>query len=152
MEKRYPPESVHLPISIDLWDMLAHASLKFDPFLEPWEVGNIAIRDWLSRESPDVFANKNHGGYQWKKLFLPNGTVLRTTFADKHHHCRVESGKIVHDGKATSPSKFANAAGGVRRNAWQAIWVLFPDASTWQQAADFRANRTKRPSRKVAAA
>jgi hypothetical protein len=48
-------------------------------------------------------------GYQWKHLFLPNGTLLRTIFNDR---------------KIISPSGFANAVGGVQRNAWKAIPAL----------------------------
>jgi len=55
-------------------------------------------------------------GYQWKKLFLPDGTVLRTIYKGKNYHCIVENDGLRYDGKETSPNQFVNPFGGVRRN------------------------------------
>lgn len=89
----------------------------------------------------------SHAGIQWKKLFLPNGTVLRTVFRGKNHHCRVEEDRLLHEGKPTSPNGFANLVGGIRRNAWKVIWILFPQAQNWQLADDLRPERVARPVR-----
>ncbi|UUZ50448.1 hypothetical protein LP420_11615 [Massilia sp. B-10] len=79
--------------------------------------------------------------YQWKSLFLPHGTVLRTVFKGKSHHCRVEVDQILYQGEARSPSGFVNAVGGVRRNAWKSVWLLFPDSKHWQLADTLRARK-----------
>jgi hypothetical protein len=85
-------------------------------------------------------------GYQWKSLFLPNGTLLRTVFNGKNFHCLVEDDRIHFNGQSVSPSGFANAVGGMRRNAWKVIWVLFPNTSEWKLAGTLRAGRnTQRP-------
>jgi hypothetical protein len=86
-------------------------------------------------------------GYQWKRLFLPNGTLLRTVFNGKNTHCLVEGDQILYDGKAISPSGFVNAAGGIRRNAWKSTWIIFPDSKHWTLADTLRPARPKRARR-----
>jgi hypothetical protein len=127
-----------LPISLELHQQLLHASIRSGFEKEAWEIGAAAIRERMVRNDPDSFAMPATSGYQWKHLFLPNGTLLRTVFNGKNFHCLVEGDHILHDGKTTSPSGFANAAGGVRRNAWNVIWVLLPDSSDWKLAATLR--------------
>ncbi|MBC7683831.1 MAG: hypothetical protein H7176_01220 [Bdellovibrionales bacterium] len=46
--------------------------------------------------------------------------------------------KVLYNGQSHSPSKFVNALGGVRRNAWPCIWVLFPDTKEWKLADTLR--------------
>jgi hypothetical protein len=77
-------------------------------------------------------------GYQWKTVFLPHGTLLRTVFHGKNFHARVEGDRLLFDGAATSPSRFVNAIGGVRRNAWKVLWILLPSATEWKRADSFR--------------
>jgi hypothetical protein len=127
-----------LPIPLELYQQLltVSASNRFEK--EAWEIGASAIRDWMIRNSPESFAMPVTSGYQWKHLFLPNGTLLRTIFNGKNFHCLIEDDHIRYNGQITSPSGFVNAVGGVRRSAWKAIWILFPDSSTWKQAGALR--------------
>ncbi|MYM98823.1 hypothetical protein [Duganella vulcania] len=73
-------------------------------------------------------------GYQWKQLFLPNGTELRTTFGGKSTYAQVQDEVILSSGNPTTPSRLANASGCGTRNAWHNIWVRFPGESTWKLA------------------
>lgn len=138
MARQHPNPNVSLPISLELHQQLMHASVQCGFEKETWEIGAAAIREWLVRHDPNSFAMPATSGYQWKHLFLPSGTLLRTIFNGKNFHCVVEDDHILHDGKMTSPSGFANAVGGVRRNAWNVIWILFPSRSEWQLAATLR--------------
>lgn len=106
-----------------------------------WEIAAEAIDEWLRKHSPDSCGEPEFAGYQWKGLFLPHETVLRTAFGGKHHHCHVEGERIVYQGQSLSPSGFVGAVGGVRRNAWKSIWVLLPDAKHWQLADHMRVRR-----------
>jgi len=114
--------------------------------METWEIGAAAIRDWMARNDPETFGMPTTSGYQWKQLFLPNGTVLRTVFDGKNYHCVVEDDHIRYNGEVTSPSGFANAVGGVRRNAWKSIWILFPNSSVWKLAGTLRTKKNPRKS------
>jgi hypothetical protein len=138
MQREHPSPAMTLPISLEVYQQLLCASVKTGCRQEIWEIGAAAIREWMVRNDPDSFAMPSLSGYQWKQLFLPNGTLLRTIFNGKNFHCRVEGDEIVYDGKNLSPSGFVNAVGGVRRNAWKVIWVLFPNSSTWRSAESLR--------------
>src|SRR4051812_48331046 len=132
MKTRPPATSMTLPISHEIYQQLVTASCEGGFEKEDWEIAAIAIREWMTRNSPDSFNMPPTSGYQWKHLFLPNGTLLRTVFNGKNHHCLVEHDHIRYNGRATSPSGFVNSVGGVNRNAWQVIWILFPNAPTWK--------------------
>jgi hypothetical protein len=136
-----------LPISLELHQQLAAASLRSGYEKEIWEIGAIAIREWLVRNEPDTFAMPATSGYQWKQLFLPTGTLLRTVFDGENFHALVDGNRILFNGEATSPSRFANAVGGVRRNAWKVIWILFPDNLAWKQAGRLRPKTKPRSAR-----
>jgi hypothetical protein len=77
-------------------------------------------------------------GYQWKRLFLPEGTRLRATYRGVALYAQVEGESIMHDGVAVSPSQLANASGCGSRNAWRVIWVQLPGETDWTPAARFR--------------
>lgn len=108
---------------------------------QDWEVVEQAIDEWMRKHAPGQAGEPEFAGYQWKSLFLPHGTVLRTVFKGKSHHCRVDVDQILYQGEACSPSGFVNAVGGVRRNAWKSVWLLFPDSKHWQLADTLRARK-----------
>ena len=100
-----------------------------------------AIAHWLALQSqqPALYAGRRAvNGYQWKNLFLPSGTLLRTLYQGKSYHAAVDGDDILYEGRKVSPSEFVNALGGAARNAWQRIWVLFPNEAKWLLAADLR--------------
>lgn len=77
-------------------------------------------------------------GFQWKTLFLPEGTVLRTSLGDKVEFAKVIGDRIISDDGATlTPSMFANrhAKG---RNAWRFVWLRFPGDDCWVRADECR--------------
>jgi hypothetical protein len=150
MEKQHPSPAMGLPISMEIYQQLVTASVSSGFEKETWEIGAAAIREWMVRNNPDSFAMPATAGYQWKSLFLPNGTLLRTIFNGKNFHCVVEGDHILYNEQSVSPSGFANAVGGVRRNAWKVIWILFPNSSVWKLAGTLRVKKNAqrlRPSK-----
>lgn len=143
---RQPPTEMSVPITLESYQRLVGASIRGGFKLEYWEIAAIAIQEWLVRHSPDVFPTTVAAGYQWKHVFLPNGTLLRTVFNGKNYHCLVEGDSLRFNGEPTSPSRFANAVGGTRRNAWRVIWVLFPNTTVWKLADRLRPKRARRES------
>lgn len=65
-------------------------------------------------------------GYQWKTVFLPEGTVLRSWSYGDHNYARVEGDQIIHEGKAVSPNQFAQSFARATRNAWTDLYVRRP--------------------------
>lgn len=80
-------------------------------------------------------------GYQWKQLFLPEGTRLRASFDRKNYFATVEGNEIKFGEHVVSPSCFANLHGSGNRNAWKAIWLGFPGSQEWLLADVCRAAR-----------
>jgi hypothetical protein len=110
----------HIPIPLHVFqDLCAHRE-KTGFRYEIFEMAGAAIQYWLAaqpsgtNESPKAVASN---GYQWKDLFLPSGTLLRTVYKGRNFHAKVEGDHIMFDGKSVSPSEFANAVGGEGRNA-----------------------------------
>ena len=65
-------------------------------------------------------------GYQWKSVFLPEGTVLRSWSYGDHNYARVEGDQIIHDGKPVSPNEFAQSFARTTRNAWTDLYIRRP--------------------------
>lgn len=144
MQREHPEPAMALPISLEIYQQLVSASVKSGFDQEIWEIGAAAIREWISRHDPDAFGMPCLSGYQWKNVFLPDGTLLRTIFKGKNFHCRVDGDALIYNGDKVSPCGFVNAVGGVRRNAWTSIWILFPNSSVWRLAESLRAPKKLR--------
>ncbi|SFV17710.1 hypothetical protein [Pseudoduganella namucuonensis] len=86
-------------------------------------------------------AAPSKAGYQWKQVFLPEGTVLRASFGRKPSFAVVEDSEIKYGERVMSPSGFANLEGSGNRNAWKAIWLRFPGSEEWLRADVCRAAR-----------
>ncbi|MBB3119096.1 hypothetical protein [Pseudoduganella violacea] len=113
---------------------------------------NEAVSAWLAAQSAPtpcgkadagstntgVNAAAPHRGYQWKQLFLPEGTLLRTAFRGHTRYATVDGEHIVYAGRTLTPSAFANLHGCGQRNAWHAIWLRLPGAADWSLAQDCR--------------
>ncbi|UGQ47088.1 hypothetical protein [Massilia endophytica] len=80
-------------------------------------------------------------GYQWKELFLPEGTRLRASFGGQPYFAAVEGIEIKYGEQAISPSRFANLQGCGNRNAWKAIWLRLPGRDEWLLADVYRSAR-----------
>ncbi len=150
MRRQHPNRKMDIPVSSEIWHQLLKASIDTGYAKEDWEIAAEAIDEWVRRHKPDQISMPLVHGYQWKSVFLPDGTLLRTVFGGKNYHCLVEGDRILHDGKAVSPSGFVNAVGGIRRNAWKCTWILFPDAKDWKLADTLRGRERPRHARKPA--
>ncbi|HEU4776078.1 MAG TPA: hypothetical protein VFS95_04580 [Telluria sp.] len=143
MQKQHPTAGDFIEISLKQLIAVRYAAMLRDK--ANWEIVEEAIDHWLRKQEPSAVGEPEFAGYQWKNLFLPHGTVLRTAYNGKNVHCHVENDRITYEGKAVSPSGFVSAVGGIRRNAWKSIWLLLPDAKHWQLADHMRVRRRRPP-------
>ncbi|QBE64447.1 hypothetical protein [Pseudoduganella lutea] len=99
------------------------------------------VKRWLRTENERLALRKNGPalrGFQWKNLFLPDGTHLRTRHGDTVEFAKVCGDRIVSDdGAVLTPSQFVNRhlKG---RNAWRFVWLRFPGNEHWLRAGDCR--------------
>lgn len=106
------------------------------------------VHRWLTAETAKIALRKNgHAmrGFQWKDVFLPDGTGLRTCHLGTVEFAKVVGDRILaEDGTSLTPSQFANrhATG---RNAWLLVWLRFPGDEFWIRAGNYRARMDARP-------
>jgi hypothetical protein len=109
---------------------------------------SLAIRAWLADNAgpidiepaptahADVVADAR--GYQWKTLFLPEGTDLRMSCGGEVHHARVTGDAIVYHGRRVSPRQLTLAIAGDGRNAWRDLSLRLPGEKRFQPACLLR--------------
>lgn len=108
--------------------------------LKPKEVAEQAINQWIATAKGQypALAVSPSRGYQWKTLFLPEGSELRMRYGDQSYHARVEGDAIVYQGQRVSPRQMAIAVAGDGHNAWRELWILLPGETKWKPASLLR--------------
>jgi hypothetical protein len=104
------------------------------------EALNTALDFWLDANNglPAGADPAGVRGYQWKSLFLPEGTILRSWSYGEHNYARVEGDKIIHDGESVSPNQFARSFARTARNAWFDLSVRRPGDRQFKMACVLR--------------
>jgi hypothetical protein len=103
------------------------------------EAMRAAVKCWIAEHNDDVRLAPPHlGGYQWKELFLPNGTEVRANYDTQPHYAIVDHDLLCYQGQPMSPRQFTLAVAGEGRNAWRDLWVRLPGERQWRRAADLR--------------
>jgi hypothetical protein len=111
------------------------------------------LQDWLaqtSRDDPET-AHEAARGYQWKSLFLPDGTLLRFMVDGQYVEASVVGNEIRYQGWAYSPRQLIYHITGTVRNAWRTLWIRSPGDFRWHLADTRRRilRRTPRPDARV---
>jgi hypothetical protein len=107
-----------------------------------------AVQAWLqqiARADPQA-AQAAARGYQWKSLFLPEGTCVRFDYRRQTHHAEVRGDRIVYQGEAYSPRQLLLHLTGTVRNAWRELWLRSPGDFRWH-LADTRRHILRRTPR-----
>ncbi|NYE64121.1 hypothetical protein FHW58_005356 [Duganella sp. 1224] len=108
---------------------------------------NSAIELWL-REQTRLAKGcdpANIRGYQWKSLFLPEGTELRSWSYGDHNYARVVGDDILHKGRPTTPNQFAQSFARTTRNAWTDLSIKRPEDQHFKKACLLRAEIKRQP-------
>lgn len=77
-------------------------------------------------------------GYQWKELFLPDGTDVRMHCDGEVHQARVSGDCIIYQGRRVSPRQFTLVVAGDGRNAWRDLSLRLPGEKRFQRASLLR--------------
>lgn len=93
-----------------------------------------AVELWMAKQHE---ANGSYG-YQWKTVFLPEGTVLRSWSYGEHHYAKVKGDQIIFQGGAVSPNQLAQHFGRSTRNAWNDLFIRRPGDKVFRQACVLR--------------
>ncbi|MYM85106.1 hypothetical protein GTP44_24570 [Duganella sp. FT50W] len=112
--------------------------------LSPGEALIKAVQAWIAKGRADAIPAR---GYQWKQLFLPEGTRVRLRVITTWHVATIVGDALIYEGQAVSPHQMAKQAVGDGRNAWREIWVLLPGHRNWTNAALMRAQLLKQAAK-----
>lgn len=104
------------------------------------EAINSAINLWLREQAqlPTGCDPASMRGYQWKSLFLPEGTEIRSWSYGEHNYARVVGDEIIHQGKSVTPNEFAQSFARSMRNAWKDLSIRRPEDKQFKMAHRLR--------------
>jgi hypothetical protein len=103
-------QAIYIPtinfLNLELFLMDSRPGVKLDAFVTD------LVKRWLAIETQRLALRRNGRamrGFQWKNVFLPDGTALKTRYCDTVEFAKVVGGHILsEDGGALTPSLFAN--------------------------------------------
>lgn len=107
---------------------------------DPSAIVLTAVEFWLAHQQKQPSGEPPAGmhGYQWKSLFLPDGTMLRLTSYGEYHYACVEGDCIMHEGRALSPNQFTALHANSVRNAWNDLYIRRPGDKFYKVARQLR--------------
>ncbi|MES2299313.1 MAG: hypothetical protein V4582_19895 [Pseudomonadota bacterium] len=97
----------------------------------PEQVVESAVKAWIANATAAPPAVR---GYQWKSLFLPEGTRIRMCYKLKWAYADVVGDQLIYQGRPMSPAQFTNGVAGCVRNAWRELWLRCPGEPRWHLA------------------
>ena len=124
-----------------LYTELAYQLRRRNDLRSVQEITRIALKEWIARNCGQTTGR----GYQWKGLFLPNGTSLRIRHAGLSYFAGIEGDLMIYEGKATSPNAWAAEICDGVRNAWRDIWIRRHYTDLWTRAAAWRTTAAQHP-------
>lgn len=128
--------SVQLPHPV-LLQLIAHLEKHGGP-QDVSAVMLAAVELWLCEQHCPHPGRSSLHGYQWKSLFLPEGSRLRSWSYGEHNYAEVVGDQIIHNGRAVSPNQFARSFARSNRNAWSDLSVRRPGDKKWTVASRLR--------------
>lgn len=105
--------------------------------LTPAEIADQAVLGWLESRCHEAehVPRPILRGYQWKCLFLPEGTQLRVWCRHEHGYAEVIGDELIYNDRSVSPNQFVAACADTVRNAWVEINMLMPGETKWKLAS-----------------
>ena len=131
---------ISVPVPTQLFLELAEFIRSKGDARDPVAAVGDAIDYWMQNAEwkPELLRQSVTRGYQWKSLFLPDGTELRMQYKGEYHYAKVEGDQLVYEGKPTTPGRLANTIADSSRNAWRDLWLKRPNDLEWRLADDLR--------------
>jgi hypothetical protein len=133
---------ISIPVSTVLFLELAEFLRSKDDPRDPVDVVATAIDYWMANADwkPELLVESDTRGYQWKNVFLSDGTQIRMQYQGSYSYAKVEGDELIYQGKPISPGSLAKTiAGGYNRNAWRDLWIKRPEDKEWILADELRA-------------
>lgn len=146
--------TMHLQVDTDtLLRLISHLKIRGGA-QDVSEAINSAIELWLREQSALSKGSDPASvrGYQWKSLFLPEGTEIRSWSYGEHNYARVVGDEIIHKGKSVTPNQFAQSFARSMRNAWMDLNIRRPGDKQFKMAHRLRLELAQQAKQSQAAA
>lgn len=127
-------ETIPVEVPAKVYLDLAYLLRKNGDLRSPDQVVALAVRHWLGTRA----GKGGCLGYQWKSLYLPDGTHLRMRYRGTWHYAAIEGDRLVYAGEPVSPRDWGLMVTGTVRNAWRDIWIRRSINDAWTRAAAWR--------------
>jgi len=138
-----------LPASFETYQGLGNFMFAHGLKQEMYELVDEIVTGWMAQFEAAESKGKPRtiDGYQWKDVFLPDGTTLRNVYRRTSYLAHIDGRELHFKGRSVSPAQFVNEVGGSYRNAWKTVWIRFPNENEWKLAMTLR-NKTAQIKRK----
>lgn len=120
---------------------LAYALQRSGDIRQPEEIVAFAVKQWMAER----LGKPGGRGYQWKDLFLPDGTDLRLRYKGVDYHAKVDGDRLMYAGSAVSPREWCMTITGCPRNAWRDVWIRRSVNEYWTRASAWRKDDAVKP-------
>lgn len=128
-------EAIPVGVPTNVYLDLAFQLRKSGDLRSPDQVVALAIKSWLASRVGKLSGQ----GYQWKELFLPDGTDLRMRYRGVWHYASVEGDRLMYSGEPVSPREWGLMVTGNVRNPWRDVWIRRSIRDCWTRASASRA-------------
>lgn len=127
-------EAIAVPVPAEVYLDLAYQLRNNGDTRQPDDVVVLALKAWLGSRH-----GKPNGGYQWKELFLADGTELRMRYRGVYYYANIDSDQLKYAGETVSPHAWMLMVTGTVRNPWRDIWLRRGFNECWTRASKWRA-------------
>lgn len=134
-------ETISVEVPVGAYLELAFQLRSSGDMRQPDEVVALALKTWLGNRQ-----GKSYGGFQWKSLFLPDGTELRMRYRGVDYYATIDSDKLKYAGEAISPRTWGLMVTGNVRNPWRDIWIRRSINECWTRASMLRSASSYSPA------
>jgi hypothetical protein len=132
--KKMRNKALSVSVPLHLWSDLSFALMRSNDTRHVDEVIALAIKQYLAAH----LARPNARGYQWKTLFLPEGTDLRMRYQGQWYYAKIEGDALMYAGESVSPREWTLLVTASIRNAWRDIWIRRNVTEGWTRACLWR--------------
>lgn len=119
-------EAFSLEVPTRIYLDLAYQLRRSGDMRTPDEIVGLALKSWLAAHC----GARSGRGYQWKQLFLPDGSDLRMRYRGAWYYAKVEGD--------LSPREWGLLVTGTVRNPWRDVWIRRGITESWTRAAVWR--------------
>ena len=133
-------EAISVEVPLGVYLELSYKLRNQGDTRQPNDVVTSALKAWLGSRNSQI-----SGGYQWKELFLPDGTELRMRYRGIFYYARIDGDQLRYEGETVSPRSWALMVTGTVRNPWRDIWIRRGINECWTRASMWRTASTYSP-------